>query len=484
VGTGSSPSVPNARDTSRLTNCLAAEPQVNMGTYESRSNFPRRRVGGSQAESSFALRQWGDKSRRFGTARRDTKGQLLRGEKNGHGEPMGVPGGPGEPMTYAHDWSNFNRHFGGNPQPRAADMPNATPAKEVGPLNQAPQSPNKTVQDNKAARIAPDGAPAQAQPPAANPKQPQVPPVQDRPQDSGTMSFPRTTLDPFAAAAGRTAPPDRNKIVPDQPYIAPSGYGGVMSDDKGRSVQYNDFAGVMDATHPGFATMTPAQRGNVFRRMAGMPEVPEPPGSSATGTFPKSPAASVPDWQQKIVSKYKDIGVANSPLNTAFLDAYHNGGTPETSMQIADRVAASQPGKNAGAQENPGPTANRPAAAAPGPGATAGGTMPMQPKPMPPIVPPIPASPASANPLQPPASVAAPESTAHHAGRAIRSGLNAVGQAAKGALNWVGKEANEFGAGFSQGDPGGGGAPAGGGGKAQASAFPKTSVQPYGPMVA
>lgn len=87
------------------------------------------------------------KKPKTGTAIRNSNGVLQRGELNGLGQPMGVPGGPGRPMTYQHDFSSFDRAFGGaRPGPVAPAPSSSTPAPEFRYDSEEPeyQSPAAT----------------------------------------------------------------------------------------------------------------------------------------------------------------------------------------------------------------------------------------------------------------------------------------------------------------------------------------------------
>jgi hypothetical protein len=48
------------------------------------------------------------------------------------------------------------------------------------------------------------------------------------------------------------------------------------------------------------------------------------------------------NWQQAIIDKYPNIGVAGTAENAAFVAEFKRRGTPETAMQIADELAAFQ----------------------------------------------------------------------------------------------------------------------------------------------
>lgn len=70
---------------------------------------------------------------KIGTAVRNSDGVLMHGEKDGYGHDMGVigGGGPGQPMSNPHDFSVFDRAFGGaRPGPVAPAPSGPLPAPE------------------------------------------------------------------------------------------------------------------------------------------------------------------------------------------------------------------------------------------------------------------------------------------------------------------------------------------------------------------
>ena len=91
---------------------------------------------------------------------------------------------------------------------------------------------------------------------------------------------------------------------------------------------------------PGYqAPAMVAQAADGTRSMPIDPRYQGNPNEPMAVARPQAAPNAAPNWQQAVVDRYPAIGKAGTPENAAFVEAYKNGGTPQSAMSLAEKLA-------------------------------------------------------------------------------------------------------------------------------------------------
>lgn len=327
-------------------------------------------------------------AKRFGTAQRDPMtGRVMPGEVDGRGLPMGVPGGggPGQPMSgpAARDPAFRGAVFNGSPLRSLANDNAWNPADQDSrqvegdaargiPIGAGRSSGTPTPLQ----RIADGGYGAvtdvtgssgqvhhvQSQIPTSEVMENAAPGFAAMPQtqkqsvlrslahnDSGGVTT-SEAASPFNIRGERAIQtPDapnggteynplhdlvRNRVP--QEYVPPGADRAVMIDPKYRTPGMPAYGtGTGDAS----AGATPA---------SGSSSVPQGSAIAPVNGAPQGPTTSgdTVDWQGEVMKRYPRIGVAGSPENAAFVDAFKQHNDPTRGMATAHAVMGRDPNGN------------------------------------------------------------------------------------------------------------------------------------------
>jgi len=316
----------------------------------------------------------------LGTAMRDQNGKLIPGEYDrATGQPIGmVPGNVVEPIQKdpaLQTPQDRARAFQQSQQSHAPEQPGApspqNPADQywnqmfprnpdgsarVAPAGGNANPPAKTLSPNDAAKLnqadGRAGAAALAMTPAGPFAGPIAAALADRAANAAQQQAP-AQQHPLAQALNpdgskrwtgpSTAPNPGPAGAPRQPSIAEENAAAqsILDDDATKAVAgknetaWTQYGPVSSRTPAPGENLPPATITSTgVSRDVG--QTPQMQGPNLAGP------AGAPNWQQQIVNKHPEIGVAGSSANKAFVDAYKkanpNGGAPSDHMALADSV--------------------------------------------------------------------------------------------------------------------------------------------------